>query len=171
MFSVVVALETGHFAHRCIIFGTSILDRGRSAGKVSTKTTRLDDRHLDAQWTNLLGQHFRETLDAPLCGRIGRAAQRSNSAADRRKLDDVARFLLTHHRDCSLGDIDDAKQIGLDLRPEFLKAGVFNGVDIAIARIVDKDIEAPKRIDCVFIAASAAAGSVTSSSNRRTWSP
>jgi len=53
----------------------------------------------------------------------------------------VTRPLLPHERDRRLGHVDDAEEIGLDLGPELSEACVLDRADIAIARIVDENIQ------------------------------
>ena len=78
-------------------------------GKVGAETAWLNDRDFNAKGTDLFREYFREPFDAPLGGRIGRAAQRSDPSADGGERDDVPRTLFTHDRDGGLGDDDYAE--------------------------------------------------------------
>jgi hypothetical protein len=55
--------------------------------------------------------------------------------------------LLPHDRNHGLGDVDDAEEVGLDLRAEFVDARVLYGADVAIARVVDEHVESPESVD------------------------
>src|SRR5713101_7803002 len=59
----------------------------------------------------------------------------------------MTRTLLPHERDRSLGEIDDAEQIRLDLGAYVFEARIFDRADIAIARIVHEYIETGEPLD------------------------
>src|ERR1700678_2545704 len=92
-------------------------------------------------------RHFREALPAELGGTIGSTPHRSSAPADRRDLDEPARATLTEQRDRGLGHNDRTEQIGFDLCPELVDAYVLDRRDIAVAGIVDDDIEAIETAD------------------------
>jgi hypothetical protein len=71
LLAVIVALEPGSLADGGIVLGTPFANRRGRAREIGAETTRLDDRHFNPEWPNLLGEHFGEAFDAPLCGCIG----------------------------------------------------------------------------------------------------
>ena len=80
--AVIVALKACDRANGRIVFRTTAANGCRRARKVSAETTWLNDRDFNAKGTDLFREYFREPFDAPLGGRIGRAAQRSDPPAD-----------------------------------------------------------------------------------------
>src|SRR5437773_627236 len=96
LLAVIIALEPSCLAYGGIILGTPFAHcRGRSC-EVGAETTRLDDRHFDAEWPDLFGEHFGEAFDAPLCGCIRGSAHRPYSTSNRGELKDMTGSLLTH---------------------------------------------------------------------------
>src|ERR1700730_5620714 len=71
--AVIVALESGYRANRGIVLGATVAHLSRRACKVGAETAGLNDRDLDSERTHLFREYFRETLDAPFGGGIGRA--------------------------------------------------------------------------------------------------
>jgi hypothetical protein len=117
------------------------------------------------------GQDFREALDSPLGGRVGGPAGRAQPPAHRGDLDEVAGALLAQQRDGGLGDDDRAEQVGVDLLTEVLQRSVLDRADVAVAGVVDDDVQPPNASTARATARAAALGSVTSRAARRTASP
>jgi hypothetical protein len=79
--------------------------------------------------------------------------------------------LRPHDRDGGFRNDDGAEQVGFDLAAEFVQRPVLDGVDIAIARIVDENVSPPNASTADDIAEAAACGSVTSRDASTTLSP
>ncbi len=121
--------------------------RGRPTRPVGQHATRLDGRHLDAEMTDFLREHFGETSDGPLRSLVSTQPWRAGAATHRRDVNNVAGPLLTHHGKRSAGDVDDTEQIGLDLRTEVRRVELLEGCNVSEAGIVDQHIETAELIE------------------------
>jgi hypothetical protein len=119
----------------------------RGARPVRAHAARLQHGHLDAERGDLLGEDGRETADGPLRALVGGQPDRADAAADRGDLEEVARALLAQDREHGLGHVDHAVEVGVDLRLEVVERDVLDGGEVAVAGVVDHDVQAAERGD------------------------
>jgi hypothetical protein len=55
--------------------------------------------------------------------------------------------LPAHHRECRAGDVDRAKEGGLDLGPELLRAQLLEEPGVEVARVVDEHVDPAEPVD------------------------
>ena len=92
--------------------------------------------------------------------------------ADGGDLDDVAAALLAQVGECGLGDPERAEQVRLDLVAELLLADLLDHPELAVAGVVDDDVEAAEVLMRLLRPQSkAAVRSVTSSGSASRLSP
>jgi hypothetical protein len=108
---------------------------------------RFQDRDLDAERGYLLGQHLGEAADRPLGRLVGGQAGGGETAADRGDLDDAAAALGAQDGQCRLGDVHDAEQVGVDLRPEVVQGDVLDRGEVGVPGVVDHHVDAAERRD------------------------
>ncbi len=97
--------------------------------------------NMDAELGHLRGQRLAETFERPFRGVIEAEVGEGVDAADRRDLDDVAGALRAHDRQRRLRHPQRAEHVGLDLRAGFLLADLLDRAELAVAGIVDDDVE------------------------------
>ena len=115
--------------------------------EVRAEAPGLDDRDFDPERPDLFGEHLREALDTPFGRRVRAATDRADASSDGRELEDPARSLASHHRDSRLGQVHDAKEIGLKLGAEVLHGRVLDRGEVPIAGVVDQHIEAAEDVN------------------------
>jgi hypothetical protein len=115
--------------------------------EVRAEAPGLDDRDFDPERPDLFGEHLREALDTPLGRRVRAATDRADASSHGRELEDPARSLTSHHRDGRLGQVHDAKEIGLKLGAEVLHGRVLDRGKVPIAGVVDQHIEAAEDVN------------------------
>src|SRR2546421_512362 len=71
----------------------------------------------------------------------------TDASSHGRELQDPARSLTSHHRDGRLGQIHDAKEIGLKLGTEVQNGRVLDRGKVPIAGVVDQHIEAAEDVN------------------------
>jgi hypothetical protein len=62
----------------------------------------------------------------------------------------VPAALLAHDREGGARHIEYAEEVGFELRAEIGVIDIFDRRDVAVARVVDNDIEMAERIDCML---------------------
>src|ERR1700730_7554954 len=61
-------------------------------------------------------------------------------------MNDVTRALFAQDRYSGFRDVDDAKQVRLDLGTKVREFRILDGADVAIAGVIDKHVEAAERL-------------------------
>src|SRR6266511_582347 len=137
-----------HPADRLLIVLAHWQDPRRRTGPVGSEPTRLDDGHLDPQRLHLGVEHLGEALDAELGGLVGsQPRSAADPPADGRELDEMAGALRVQDRQGGLGDVDDAEEVGLDLRAEVVVGVVLDGCGVRVAGVVDHHVQSSERVD------------------------
>ncbi len=131
----------------------------------------LDEHRADPERRDLGGQRLHPALHAELGGGVGGAELLAHDAGGRGDRDEQAGALGAHDRKGRAGDVDRAEQGGLDLRPEVLGGDLLEEPGVEVARVVDQHVDAAEPVDGAWTAASASAGSVTSSLTARPAGP
>src|SRR6266508_1711420 len=137
-----------HPADRLLIVLAHWQDPHRRTGPVGSEPARLDDGHLDPQRLHLGVEHLGEALDAELGGLVGsQPRSAADPPADGRELDEMAGALRVQERHGGLGDVDDAEEVGLDLRAEVVVGVVLDGCGVRVAGVVDHHVQSSERVD------------------------
>ena len=83
----------------------------------------------------------------------------------------MAAALLAQERQRGLGDPQRAEQVGLDLVARLLLGELLDHAELAVAGVVDDDVEAPEVLVGRLTASKSASRSVTSSASASSASP
>ena len=75
------------------------------------------------------------------------ASDRAKTTSNRCDLNEMAASLLTEVRKHGLREDNNPEKIGLDLCPDLFDARVFDGRDVAIPRVIHKDIKFAEGLD------------------------
>jgi hypothetical protein len=101
----------------------------------------LDDRDLDAEVRDLGGEGLAERLERPLRRVVDADVRERADPADARHLQDVARSLRAEVGHRGLGDEQGAEHVGVELRPGLGLGDLLDHAELAVAGIVDDDVE------------------------------
>src|SRR5438445_7795673 len=83
----------------------------------------------DAQWVELVLQGFSKPFQGELGGMIERAERKGDPSANGGNIDDGARLLLPHAWQDGFGDIDQSKEVDIELLPDDLFGCGFEGAN------------------------------------------
>src|SRR5260221_8258173 len=145
--AIVLALKPRGGSDRRGIVGI-VRENGLGGSReVRAEAPGLDDRDFDPERPDLFGEHLREALDTPLGRRVRAATDRADASSHGRELEDSARSLASHHRDGRLGQVHDAKEIGLKLGAEVLNGRVLDRGKVPIAGVVDQHMEVAEHVN------------------------
>jgi hypothetical protein len=102
---------------------------------------------VDAERRYLGCQRLDPAFEAELRGRVCGAELLADDAAGRGDRDDQTGAVLTHPRQYSSSDVQGAEKVRLDLRPEVVRADLFEEPGDEVARVVDQDVDPAELVD------------------------
>src|SRR5437868_1142881 len=95
-----------------------------------------------AEPSHLEGERLAQAFERPFRRVIHADVRKGGDATDRRHLQDVSTALRAKDRKRSLGHPQGPEEVGLDLRPRLFLAELLHHAELAVAGVVDDDVEA-----------------------------
>ena len=130
------------FAGSGVVFGDAVCGFYAGATKeVGAKGTGLDEGDVDAERGELLRESFREAFDGELGGVVVAPAGGADETGDGGDVEDVTAALLAEMRQQSLGNADEAEDVGVEHRHELVFGDFFDCSGEAVAGVVDEDVD------------------------------
>ena len=121
----------------------NLLALGDLAQEVGPGNSRLDQVDLDAERLDLVREAFGQALDGELAGRIDGGTLTRLDASTTGHMDDDAGVLRPHVRQHGLGEVEQPKEVDVELVPGVRLGDFLQGPHKPEAGVVDEDVDAP----------------------------
>ncbi|MDX6280463.1 MAG: hypothetical protein QOH03_1534 [Kribbellaceae bacterium] len=140
------AHQRGERSDRRLVGRAGLRDRHRRAGPVGTHSTWLEDGDLHPERSEFVSEAAGETRHGPFGRLVGGQARAGHADTEGGDLEDVTAALLAQNRYDRLRHVHHTVEIGVDLCPERVDRRVVERGQIAVAGVVDDDIDATERL-------------------------
>ena len=121
----------------------NLLALGDLAQEVGLGNPRLDQVDSDAERLDLIREAFGQALDGELAGRIDGGTLARLGASTAGHMDNDAGALRPHVRQHSLGEVEQPKEVDVELVPGVRLGYFLQGPHKPEAGVVDEDVDAP----------------------------